>query len=302
MVKARVKTNSARALLELCRPRQWPKNLVVLAALLFSGAFLSASQSLKALAAVAAFLALSSAVYALNDLLDRERDRKHPLKRLRPLASGRVEKPAAIALGISLALGGLILAGVLGKAFLAVAAAYLLIQVAYSLWLKNQVILDVFVIAAGFVLRAVGGGVAIGVYVSEWLLLCASLLALFLGFAKRRQELVLLSGGAGKHRRILSEYSEPLLDQMMTIVAASTVLAYAIYAVGNHSWRGLPVMLATVPFVLYGVFRYLYLIHQKGLGGSPELVLLKDPWIRGVVMVWGLLSGVILFLVKRGGA
>lgn len=296
----REKGSPAAAILELCRPRQWPKNLVVLAALLFSGGFLDGNIAIKGLAATLVFIALSAAVYALNDVLDSAQDKKHPVKKMRPIASGRVSPGMGIGVSATLAVVALAGATALGMKTLVVAVAYLVLQALYSGWLKHQVILDVFLIAAGFVLRAIGGAVAIDVVISKWLLLCTSLLALFLGLAKRRHEITLLEGGAKLHRKILSEYSAPLLDQMIAVVASSTVLAYALYTVEAPSWQGWPLMMATVPFVLYGVLRYLYLVHQKGQGGSPELILLRDPWIRGNVVLWALSSGFFLYLIKGG--
>jgi 4-hydroxybenzoate polyprenyltransferase len=286
-------------LLELTRPRQWPKNLVVFAALLFSGNFLSPSSVARACQAFLSFLLLSSSVYALNDLVDVREDRSHPSKRERPIASGKVSGPAAAVFLAVLALAGFGLGLGLGPWFAASALAYLVSTAAYTLWLKHVVILDVFFLALGFVLRAVAGGLAIAAPVSEWLLLCTSLLALFLGLAKRRHEIVLLKGGAGAHRRALSEYNPALLDEMMAVVTSSTVVAYALYTFQAHRWHDLPLLMLTIPFVLYGIFRYLYLVHQKGLGGSPENVLLRDRPIILDILAWIAACAAILYWERR---
>jgi 4-hydroxybenzoate polyprenyltransferase len=281
--------------LELMRPRQWPKNLLLLAALLFSGRFTDAHDTLKALLGLASFLLLSSAVYAFNDAHDRDGDRKHPRKKTRPVASGRISAAAARVFAALLAAAGTGLAFTLGSAFGACALAYLAISALYTLWLKHEVILDVFNLAAGFVLRAAAGGYAISVPISPWLLVCTTLLALFLGLSKRRAELELLKGGASSHRAALNEYSRELLDQMIAIVSSATVVAYSLYAFSAHGqW-----MMLTVPFVLYGIFRFLYLSHQKGLAGQPELVLLTDRPMQICLLLWALSSAAILGGVQK---
>ena len=281
--------------LELMRPRQWPKNLLLLAALLFSGRFTDLQDLLKALLGLASFLLLSSAVYAFNDAHDRDSDRKHPRKKSRPVASGRISAAAARVFAALLAAAGTGLAFTLGSAFGACALAYLAISALYTLWLKHEVILDVFNLAAGFVLRAAAGGYAISVPISPWLLVCTTLLALFLGLSKRRAELELLRGGASSHRASLNEYSKELLDQMIAIVSSATVVAYSLYAFSAHGqW-----MMLTVPFVLYGIFRFLYLSHQKGLAGQPELVLLTDRPMQICLLLWALCSAAILGGVQK---
>jgi 4-hydroxybenzoate polyprenyltransferase len=266
-------------LLEELRPRQWTKNLVVLAPLLFAKSVFQGDSALKASLAVASFCLLASGVYLFNDWIDREKDRLHPEKRNRPIAAGLL--PGRIAFGAIafcwLSAGAFALE--VGPAFALVALAYVCLQILYSVVLKRMVILDVVVIALGFVLRVVGGGVAIAVPVSNWLYLCTLLLALFLGFAKRRHEVGLLYGEASSHRANLSEYSLPMLDQMISVVAASCILAYALYTVAPRTVDhvGSDRLKFTVPFVIYGIFRYLFLIHKRGAGGSPERVLLSDP-------------------------
>jgi 4-hydroxybenzoate polyprenyltransferase len=276
-------------LLEELRPKQWTKNLVVLAPLLFARSVFQGDSALKALVACASFCLLASAIYLLNDWVDRDKDRLHPEKKNRPIASGAMSGPTAL-IGLVLCLlagGGLALW--VGPAFAMVGLAYVSLQILYSALLKRLVILDVVVIAMGFVLRVLGGGVAIGVPVSNWLYLCTLLLAIFLGFAKRRHELALLYEEASSHRANLSEYSLPMLDQMISVVAASCILAYALYTVAPRTLEhvGSDRLKYTVPFVIYGIFRYLFLIHKRGAGGSPERVLLSDPatWVDIVLFL-----------------
>jgi 4-hydroxybenzoate polyprenyltransferase len=282
------------------RPRQWPKNLLLFAALLFSGAFVNPAADLRAAAALLAFILLSSAVYAFNDIHDAQGDRRHPLKKNRPVASGAIRVSQAWVISLGLALLGLALSVVLGLTFFYAALAYLAISILYTLWMKHEVILDVFFMAAGFVLRAVAGGLAIDVKISPWLLICTTLLALFLALSKRRAELALLKGGASSHRRVLVEYSPALLDQMIGIVASATLVAYSLYAFS--ATRGAaasgPWMMLTVPFVLYGIFRYLYLSHAKGLAGAPELILLKDRPMQLNLALWVLVAAAILYFGK----
>ena len=261
------------------RPRQWTKNLALYAPLLFARRALQPGEVLKATVAVAAFCLLSSAVYVLNDWVDRERDRLHPEKRHRPIAAGLIGGGLAAALFLCCLACGLALSYAAEPHLAAVALLYVGLQVFYTFALKHQVILDVLVIAIGFVIRVVGGGVAISVPVSNWLSLCAFLLAVFLGFAKRRHELSSLQEDAAGHRAILSQYSLPMLDQLISVVAASCILAYGLYTVSRETVEkvGSDRLKYTVPFVLYGIFRYLFLIHRRGAGGSPERVLLSDP-------------------------
>lgn len=286
------------SLLALMRPRQWPKNLVVLAALVFTGRFTSAPDLLKAAEAFVSFLLLSASVYSLNDVLDAAQDRLHPEKCRRPVASGALSPAMALAFGALVACLGLAIGAGLGLGFVAVGLAYLALQVLYSVWGKHQVILDVLLLSAGFILRAAAGGLALGVQVSAWLLLCATLLALFISLAKRRQELVTLKDGAQAHRAALQEYSPALLDQLIAVAASGTVVAYALYTFSNHTRGGQPVMMLTLPFVLYGVFRYLYLLHRRGMGGRPEEVLLTDRAMLIDVALWGATCGVIMALCK----
>ena len=267
-----------RALVVSLRTEQWLKSGALVVAPLFARR-LGDPASLPRLAlGIAAFCLLSSAVYLANDITDRERDRHHPEKRLRPVAAGEVALQLAALTAAVLGLAGLGLASLVGRRFLAVAAAYLLVQVLYTVALKTTVVLDVFAIATGFVLRVVAGAEAVAVPVSNWLYLCALLLSLFLALAKRRAELMLLAGGASHHRPILAEYSAPLLEQLITVLSACTVLAYALYTLSPETIEkfGSDRLKFTIPFVLFGLFRYLYLVHRQGGGGQPERVLLRD--------------------------
>jgi len=289
---------SASAILELLRPKQWTKNLLLFAALLFSGSFLDLQKDLSTGLALLVFVLLSCSVYAFNDVHDLESDRRHPQKKNRPLASGRMSPSLALGLSLGLLLLGLGLSLILGLPFFFAALGYLASSTAYTLWLKHEVILDVFFLAAGFVIRAVAGGLAIDVRISPWLLVCTTLLALFLALSKRRAEVEMLQGGAKSHRKVLAEYAPALLDQMIGIVASATVVAYSLYAFSMHAAASGPWMMLTVPFVLYGIFRYLYLSHQKGMAGSPELILLKDRPMQLNLLFWVLSAAAILYCGK----
>jgi 4-hydroxybenzoate polyprenyltransferase len=280
--------------LRLLRPHQWLKNGFVMVGVLFAHAWGDPLLVAKALAATSAFCLLSSAVYVFNDLIDREQDRLHPQKRHRPLASGMIGVPFALALLAGcLAISMYIVFGVIGQAQW-VFLAYLCVNIAYTLRLKHVVILDVFMISAGFMLRLLAGTLALGIPPSQWLLLCGLMLTLFLGFTKRRAELNAMrtdEGAARAHRRVLELYSPTLLDQLITVAVACTVLSYSLYTVsdetvalhGNHLW-------VTVPFVLYGMFRYLYLLHRRGGGGDAAEALLTDPHMITVVIGWLLIT------------
>jgi len=284
-------------LLNALRPAQWIKNLVVFAGLLFGKRLFEAAAVGNAVAAFAVFCVLSSVVYLVNDIADRESDRLHPMKARRPIASGAL--PAGIAVRAALALGtlGLIAAYFIGAGFATVAAAYLLLQMLYSGTLKHIVIIDVLTIAIGFVLRAVAGAVAVHVQISHWLLVCTILLALFIGLAKRRHEIVLLAAGATSHRPILGEYSAYLLDQMIGVVTASTLIAYVFYTISPETEAkfGTPWLGLTIPFPLYGIFRYLYLVHQRQEGGSPADLLLTDRPLLTCVALWALAVALIIY-------
>jgi 4-hydroxybenzoate polyprenyltransferase len=279
------------------RPGQWTKNLLVFAGILFGRRLFDPSAAVHALAAFAIFCALSGVVYLINDVADREADRRHPLKMRRPIASGAVSVPAALAAALVLAVAALASAVALGWTFALVAAAYLSLLALYSGPLKNIVIIDVLTIAIGFVLRAAAGAVAVDVEISHWLLVCTILLALFIALAKRRHEIVLLAGEARSHRAILSEYTPYLLDQMIAVVTASTLISYAFYTISPETeakfgtqWLGL-----TIPFPLYGIFRYLYLVHHREGGGSPADLLLTDRPLLACVALWALTVALIIY-------
>ncbi|HTL44337.1 MAG TPA: decaprenyl-phosphate phosphoribosyltransferase [Vicinamibacterales bacterium] len=284
------------------RPSQWTKNLFVFGALLFGQrgtqpVFLDPRAIAQASAAFAIFCALSGVVYLVNDVADRHSDRLHPLKRKRPIASGVVSPSIAITTAIVLGALGLGAAYLLRPTFAIVAATYVALQACYSGPLKHMVIIDVLTIAVGFVLRAAAGAVAIDVPISHWLLILIMLLALFLALSKRRHELVLLADGASSHRRILQEYSPYLLDQMIGVVTASTLVSYVIYTVSPETvqkfhtdWLGL-----TLIFPLYGIFRYLYLVHQKEGGGSPSDMLQNDRPLLACVALWALSVAAIIY-------
>lgn len=283
----------ARGLLRLMRPKQWTKNLIVFAGLVFSGGLGDWTLSGRVLLAFTFFCLISSSVYIINDIADLERDRCHPKKRERPLPSGQVSIAQAMVLLAFLGLTALLGSLWLSTRFFAVVFAYAALMVLYTFYLKNVVIVDVLVIAMGFVMRAWSGTAVIDVPLSPWLLVCTVLLALFLGFSKRRHELTLLTASAGEHRAILQEYSPELLDQMISVVTAATIMAYSLYtftASSNHY------MMLTIPFVLYGIFRYMYLVHRRDLGGSPELVLLTDLPLLVDIAIWGLAAICVLYL------
>jgi 4-hydroxybenzoate polyprenyltransferase len=259
------------------RPRQWVKNFFVFAGLVFSQRLFTGA-AWTALAAFAIFCALSGAIYLLNDVADRERDRLDPRKRVRPIAAGQLPVGVAVAAAVALIVAGLVSSAWLPRPFLITALAYVVLLVAYSAWLKHVVIVDVIVVAGGFVLRAVAGAVVIDVEMSGWLVICTILSALFLALGKRRYEYLVLEGDAARHRPILAEYSPALLDQMIAVVTASTVTAYALYTMSPETVAKFHTHLlpATLPFVLYGIFRYLYLLYRRQLGGNPSELLLGD--------------------------
>ena len=283
--------------LKLLRPHHWVKNGFVLAPLIFAGLLLHVPSLILELSAFAVFCVVSSAVYAFNDVFDREQDRNHPTKRNRPVASGEVPVSAALAIGTGLMAAGILGGIAIGKTFLVWVVFYLLLQFGYNITLKNIVILDILTIAMGFVIRAVAGSVAINVVISPWLILCSLLIALFLGFAKRRQEIVLMGAEATEHRSILGEYSVPLLDQLIGIVTAATIVCYAIYTLTPEVTErlGSRYMILTLPFVLYGIFRYLYLVHVHDKGGSPTRDLLSDAPLLMSILLWTVTSAALIY-------
>jgi len=284
------------ALVTSLRPRQWVKNLFVFAGLVFAQKLFT-PLAWTALAAFAIFCALSGAIYVLNDVADRESDRRHPDKRRRPIAAGRLPVGVALAAAAALLAASLGASALIGWPLAAVAGAYALLLGLYSVWLKHVVIVDVLVVAGGFVLRAVAGAVAIGVEISGWLLICTILVALFLALGKRRHEWLTLGAGAVAHRPILAHYSAGLLDQMIAVVTASTVTAYALYTMSPETVARFqtPLLPATLPFVLYGIFRYLYLLYQRQLGGNPSELFLHDRPLAVNTALWALVVLAILY-------
>lgn len=281
-------------LIRLMRPHQWVKNGFVFVGLLFGHAWRDPDEVMLVLVAFVAFCLLSAAVYVLNDLVDREQDRLHPEKRQRPLASGQVTVAAAVGLALACLLGGLGMAfglllplGLPGSQAPWIFVAYLLLNVGYSAGLKHVAVLDVFLIAAGFMLRILAGTLGIGIWPSHWLLLCGLMLTLFLGFAKRRAELAVLQDAGGQHRPVLDAYTVPMLDQFITLAATATVIAYSLYTVSDDTiaMHGTRWLIVTVPCVVYGLLRYLYRLHRGG-GGDPARELLTDRHLLGVFALW----------------
>ena len=281
------------AYVKLARPKQWTKNGFVLAGLVFSGEALEASSLVAALLAFAAFCALSGAVYAANDVLDVEEDRKHPTKRNRPVASGLISPRAATVYAALLAVSGLALAFFVAPGVGVAGLAYLILQAVYTPILKHQPILDVMSISAGFVLRALAGAAAVAVAISPWLIVCTGLLTLFLGFSKRRHELAVLGDIASTHRKNLREYSVELLDEMMNIMVSATIIAYTMYTFFAHQDRW---MMASIPFVVYGVFRYMLLVHRDG-GGNPDTLLLRDRPLQITLLLWIAVVMTVIYFV-----
>jgi 4-hydroxybenzoate polyprenyltransferase len=287
----------ALSLLFALRPAQWTKNLILFGALIFSGRLLDPDSIAKAGLAFLTFCALSGVVYLVNDVRDIDADRQHPTKRARPIAAGAISPASAMAAAVVLAGGALALAWSLNPAFGIVATSYLALLTLYSVALKHVVIIDVITIAAGFVLRAAGGAVVLDVAISHWLLVITLLGALFLALGKRRGEIVTLSGGGAGHRPILADYSLGLLDQMITIVAGATVLAYAFYTISPDTVAkfGTDRLLFTLPFPLYGIFRYLYLIHQRDGGANPSETLFADRPILACVILWACVATGVIY-------
>jgi 4-hydroxybenzoate polyprenyltransferase len=281
------------------RPRQWPKNGFVFVALLFDQKLGHLPSLLNTLAAFVLLCLMSSAVYIMNDLADIESDRQHPEKRNRPLASGRLSPQVALGAAILFSLGTLLAGLALGPLFAAVLLIYLLIQVAYTFWLKHVVLMDVFSVASGFVLRvAAGVAVIVEQRFSPWLYVCTGLLALFLALGKRRHELILLGADAGNHRAILQEYNLDLIDRLIGIVTTGMLVAYSLY---TFLAEGLPAnhaMMLTIPFALYGLFRYLYLIHVRNEGGAPEEILLRDRPLQLDLGLWVVTIFLALYVLK----
>lgn len=291
-------------LFKLMRPKQWLKNTFLFAGVIFSKLFTVPAALLNSLLAFGIFCLLSGAVYAFNDAVDVERDRAHPKKKNRPVASGVISRPLALGWSFILAVGGLAAAWFINQSFFIVGAAYLALNLLYSFWGKRVVILDVFLIAFGFVLRAVGGVEALvelspGLTFSTWFLGVTLFLALFLGLEKRRAELKSLAAGAATHRETLSQYTVHLLDQMSAIVTSATVVSYSLYTMWPSTVAnfGTEALIYTVPFVLFGIFRYLYIVEKHNLGGNPSSILAKDVYLLVDVLLW-VVAVVLIILFK----
>jgi len=289
-----------RGLVKTMRPKQWTKNGFVFLGLLFSDdrLFFSPGPFARTTLAFIIFCLLSSTVYMVNDIADIEKDRQHPRKRLRPLPAGEIKVWQAAALAALIVACCIPAAFLLNPPFGAIATAYLATMLAYSFALKNMVIIDVFTIALGFVMRAMAGPLVLDIHISPWLYVMTVLLALFLALNKRRHELVLLNDAATNHRQILQEYSPRLLDQMIAVVTSSTIMAYCLYTFTAPNLPTDHSMMLTIPFVLYGIFRYLYLVHQRNQGGSPDEIVVKDLPILIDVLLWGLSSLLILYVIR----
>jgi len=286
-------------LVRLLRPAHWVKNVFVFAPVVFAQELTDGEAVKSAVLAFVAFCLASSAVYIFNDIRDQEEDRRHPLKRHRPLAAGSVSLGTAWVLIVLLVVAALLLSIYLGWQFISVLLVYLVLNQLYSSGLKNVVILDVMIISLGFVLRVLAGGAATGVQISAWIVLCTFFVALFLAFSKRRHELILLADEAPGQRSVLSHYSPAFLDQMINVVTASTVVSYAMYAIAPETTEKFHTqhLIYTIPMVLFGIFRYLYLIYQKPSRRNPTEAILRDPAFMINILIWGL---AVLLIVYRG--
>lgn len=283
---------------KLLRPYQWVKSGFVFVGLLFGHAWNDPQLVSDVVFAAAAFSLAASAVYVFNDLADRERDREHPEKRHRPLASGAISVTQALLLGGTCIVAALALAAAVSPTAFAIVVAYALLNVAYSLGWKHVVILDVFIISTGFMLRILAGTLGVGIAPSHWLLLCGMMITLFLGFAKRHAEIDAMHGRGGSHRKVLEDYAPGLLDQLIAISAAGAIVSYSLYTVSAETvaMHGTSALIYTVPFVVYGIFRYLFLLHRRGGGGDPSAALLRDRHLAGAFVAW--LSTVIFLLLR----
>lgn len=280
------------------RPKQWTKNFFVFVPLVFSVKLFDVNSLIISLKAFISFCLVSGALYTLNDLCDLKEDQLHPVKKNRPLASGQLTKRSAYVIIAVAAATSLALALSINLSFLLIILIYVLMQTLYSSWLKHVVIIDIFMVAAGFFLRVIGGALAIKVEISSWLIICTILLALFLSMTKRRHEFLILVDKAREHRPSLKEYNPYLLDQMISVVTASTLIAYCLYTISDDTVRkfGSRNLIFTTPFVLYGIFRYLYLVHQKDQGGTPEEMILRDKPLLINIVLWIIAILFILYI------
>ncbi|WP_256758999.1 decaprenyl-phosphate phosphoribosyltransferase [Cohnella sp. WQ 127256] len=279
-------------IIEQLRVKQWTKNLLIFAAAIFSIDTISSSNFAQVFVAFLMFCFVSSCVYILNDYVDREADRNHPTKRFRPMASGALSPSVAITIGVLLFVTSVAGAFYLSAGFGGLLLLYFVLNIAYSFKLKHIVLFDIMTIAFGFVLRAIAGGVVIEEELTPWFLLCIMLISLFLAISKRRHEVNILDSSPSSHRKVLDQYSSELINQMSSIVTTATIICYSLFTfTSGHSLK----LMWTIPLVIYGIFRYLYLIHVKGSGGSPEKILFEDKPILMTVALYGLLTTAILF-------
>ncbi|MEA3345893.1 MAG: decaprenyl-phosphate phosphoribosyltransferase [Chloroflexota bacterium] len=285
-----------KALLETMRPKQWAKNLFIFAGLVFGQKLFHPRLLARNVGTFALFCLISSAVYIINDLADIEKDRQHPTKRQRPLPSGRLPpRVAMVAAGLFPAIS-IPLAFLMDLQLGLVMVLYLAMMIAYSLLLKDLVIVDVLIVSAGYVLRVAAGVIVTDVPFSPWLYVCTTLLALFISFSKRRHELLILGGTADEHRTTLNEYTPHLLDEMIAVVTSTTVVAYSLYTFSATNLAPNHTMMLTIPFVLYGIFRYLYLVHVKNEGGTPEELVFKDKPLLLDIALWGMTVLFVLYI------
>ncbi len=286
------------AAVKTLRPKQWTKNFFVFVPLVFSVKLFDVNSLIISLKAFISFCLVSGALYTLNDLCDLKEDQLHPVKKNRPLASGQLTKRSAYVIIAVAAATSLALAFSINLSFLLIILIYVLMQTLYSSWLKHVVIIDIFMVATGFFLRVIGGALAIKVEISSWLIICTILLALFLSMTKRRHEFLILVDKAREHRPSLKEYNPYLLDQMISVVTASTLIAYCLYTISDDTVRkfGSRNLIFTTPFVLYGIFRYLYLVHQKDQGGTPEEMILRDKPLLINIVLWVIAILFILYI------
>jgi 4-hydroxybenzoate polyprenyltransferase len=286
-----------KAIIRAMRPRQWAKNVFIFAALVFDEQLTQQEPLLRTIAGFVLLCAISSAVYIMNDVADVESDQQHPTKRNRPIATGQLSIPLALAYAIALAVFALAVGFALETVFGWIITLYFVLNLLYSLWLKHTPIIDVMIIAAGFVLRVAAGVALIEVArFSPWLYVCTTLLALIIGFGKRRAEIILMADGANTHRKVLDGYTIGFLDQLIVVVSASTIMAYSLYTFSAANLPPNNRMMLTIPFVIYGVFRYLYLIHVEDAGGAPEELILSDRPLLATLILWGMLAVVILYV------
>jgi 4-hydroxybenzoate polyprenyltransferase len=291
-------TKQFRLILKTMRPRQWPKNVFLLAGLVFDGQLTNPGALSLTLAGLALFCLVSSLVYIINDLTDIETDRLHPTKQKRPLASGQLSKKTAVITAVVLFIIIFPISFILGIYFGIIISGYFLLMLAYSLWLKRIPIIDVMVIAAGFVLRVAAGVVIITInQFSPWLFVATTFLALFIAIGKRRSEIDTLESAADAHRQVLKGYSLDMLDQMLTIILATTMMTYCLYTFASPITPGNHVMMLTIPFVIYGLLRYLYLVRMEHIGGAPEEIVLTDLPMQLAIGLWGLTVIIILYIL-----